>query len=112
MAYLTKAAKAGHPYAVELVYHPPENLKLRLFLRRIERVPTAMTKAASFPENELGAVTWVSYVEDQPCRCAEYAVGAMALGIFKQQLRPCQVCWFRCNRWSSLTRATLYSLAV
>jgi hypothetical protein len=75
MAYLTKAAKAGAIYAVELVYHPPENLKLRLFLRRIECVPTAMTKAASFPENELGAVTWVSYVEDQPCRCAEYAVG-------------------------------------
>ena len=46
-----------------------------------------MTKAASFPENELGAVTWVSYVEDQPCRCAEYAVGAMEIGIFKQQHR-------------------------
>ena len=68
MAYLTKAAKAGASLAVELVYHPPENLKLRLFLRRIECVLTAMTKAASYPEKELGAVTWVSYVEDQPCR--------------------------------------------
>ena len=74
---------------MELVYHPPENLKLRLFLRRIECVRDCDDQAASFPENELGAVTWVSYVEDQPCRCAEYAVGAMEMGIFKQQLRPC-----------------------